>query len=180
MKGIVFTEFLEMVEKKFGLETVDTIITESNLDSDGAYTSVGTYAFKELQSLVSNLSKCTNINPQDLIHLYGIYFFDVLTKNYINLFDHYKNAFQLISSIEEHIHVEVRKMYPDAELPFFETHESSDSKLVIEYHSERAMYSFAQGLIERSLEHYNENATVTKKLLTDSGTKVLFTIVKNA
>ncbi|CAM1368235.1 heme NO-binding domain-containing protein [Tenacibaculum xiamenense] len=179
MKGIVFTEFLEMVEKKFGIETVDTIITESNLESDGAYTSVGTYAFKELQSLVVNLSKYTNVDAQDLIHLYGIYFFDTLTKNYISLFDHYKNAFQLISGIEEHIHVQVRKMYPDAELPYFETHESSDSKLVIEYHSERALYSFALGLIERTLEHYNEKATVTKKLLNDSGTKVLFTIVKN-
>ena len=31
MKGIVFTEFLEMVELKFGLETVDKIIENSKL-----------------------------------------------------------------------------------------------------------------------------------------------------
>jgi len=31
MKGIVFTEFLELVENKFGLEMVDTIILNSNL-----------------------------------------------------------------------------------------------------------------------------------------------------
>ena len=30
MKGIVFTEFLELVENKFGLEMVDTIILNSN------------------------------------------------------------------------------------------------------------------------------------------------------
>ncbi len=31
MKGIVFTEFLELVEHKFGLEVVDEIIEKSNL-----------------------------------------------------------------------------------------------------------------------------------------------------
>ena len=35
MKGIVFTEFLEMVEEKFGLEVVDYIIESSELASEG-------------------------------------------------------------------------------------------------------------------------------------------------
>ena len=34
MKGIVFTEFLELVEDKFGLETVDEIINNSDLKSN--------------------------------------------------------------------------------------------------------------------------------------------------
>ncbi|MBT8311465.1 MAG: hypothetical protein HKP23_01335, partial [Flavobacteriaceae bacterium] len=38
MKGIVFTEFLEMVEDKFGLEVVDTIIEKAELPSEGVYT----------------------------------------------------------------------------------------------------------------------------------------------
>jgi hypothetical protein len=33
MKGIVFTEFLDLVEDKFGLEVLDKIITQSNLES---------------------------------------------------------------------------------------------------------------------------------------------------
>jgi len=32
MKGIVFTEFLELVEDKFGLEMVDNIIESSDLE----------------------------------------------------------------------------------------------------------------------------------------------------
>ena len=38
MKGIIFTEFLDMVEKKFSIETVDHIIEVSNLSSGGSYT----------------------------------------------------------------------------------------------------------------------------------------------
>ena len=55
MKGIIFTEFLEMVEKEFSAETVDTIIDNSNLESGGSYTSVGTYPHIEMVELVSNL-----------------------------------------------------------------------------------------------------------------------------
>ena len=48
MKGIVFTEFLEMVEASYGLQTVDTIIENASLPSEGAYTAVGTYDFNEM------------------------------------------------------------------------------------------------------------------------------------
>ena len=54
MKGLVFTEFLEMVESKFGLEVVDNIIEHSELPSGGVYTSVGTYDFNEMLSLITN------------------------------------------------------------------------------------------------------------------------------
>ena len=43
MKGIVFTEFLEMVEDKFSADMVDDIIDDCDLASGGAYTAVGTY-----------------------------------------------------------------------------------------------------------------------------------------
>lgn len=42
MKGIVFTEFMEMVEQKFGFDMVDTLIAKANLPHDGLYVSGGT------------------------------------------------------------------------------------------------------------------------------------------
>ena len=117
MKGIVFTEFLEMVEQKFGLETVDKIIENSELKSRGVYTSIGTYDFGEMSSLITNLSAETDIDIPTLIHVYGLYFFDTLAKGHPDIFNYYKTAFNLLAGIEKHIHVHVRKIYPDAELP---------------------------------------------------------------
>ena len=178
MKGIVFTGFLEMVEEKFGLVVVDTIINKSNLKSKGIYTSVGTYDFSEMVSLITNLSSETDIDTATLIHTYGLYFFDSLTKGHPDIFKYYQTAFDLLAGIEKHIHVHVRKIYPEAELPYFIVHEESNSKLVLEYQSERAMYQFALGLMERTLEHYNEKATITKEILNSDGTNVLFTLQK--
>ena len=42
MKGIVFTEFLEMVESKFGIEMVNGLLDSSELASGGVYSAVGT------------------------------------------------------------------------------------------------------------------------------------------
>ncbi|MBT6440017.1 MAG: hypothetical protein HOK72_09965, partial [Flavobacteriales bacterium] len=52
MKGVVFTEFLELVEKEFGLEIVQRIIDECDLATGGVYTSVGTYSHKEMFKMV--------------------------------------------------------------------------------------------------------------------------------
>jgi hypothetical protein len=70
MKGIVFTEFLELVEDKFGLEMVDSIITNSNLGSSGIYTAIGTYSFSEMLQLLQNLSAKTRLSVNDLFLTY--------------------------------------------------------------------------------------------------------------
>ena len=113
--------------------------------------------------LIQHLSEETEIHAKDLVYAYGLYFFDILIKNYQNILTYYTSAFQMIAGIEKHIHVHVRKIYPDAELPYFLTHEESADKLVIEYQSERAMSPFAHGLMERTLQYYNEDATIKKE-----------------
>ncbi|OSY87668.1 heme transporter CcmB [Tenacibaculum holothuriorum] len=178
MKGIVFTEFLDLVESKFGIETVEQIISESELESNGVYTAVGTYKFTEMASLLTNLSNLTNISPNDLLKVYGLHFFDVLVKNYGSILNMYKTPLELLESIDAHIHVAVRKLYPDAELPYFEVNKDADSKLTMIYHSSRAMYAFAHGLMEKTFEHYNEKATIKYQLLKDDGTTVKFEIIK--
>ena len=52
MKGVVFTEFLELFENKFGLEVVNQIIEGCELETDGIYTSVGTYSPKDMFKMV--------------------------------------------------------------------------------------------------------------------------------
>jgi len=51
MKGVVFTEFLDMVEAKFSADMVDDIIDDAKLASGGAYTAVGTYPHSEMVAL---------------------------------------------------------------------------------------------------------------------------------
>ncbi|WP_103863414.1 heme NO-binding domain-containing protein [Aquimarina sp. I32.4] len=178
MKGIVFTEFLELVEDKFGLAVVDKIIQQSNLPSQGAYTAIGTYNFSEMLSLLNHLSEHTQLSIDDLLLVYAEHFFSVLVTNYSGLINMYSDPIELLSSIENHIHVEVKKIYPDAELPTFEIQEKTTSKLVMIYKSSRSMYSFGLGLMRKTFEHFDTTANITMEKLMSDGTEVKFSIVK--
>ncbi|MEM7381206.1 MAG: heme NO-binding domain-containing protein [Bacteroidota bacterium] len=179
MKGIVFTEFLEMVESKFGLEVTDSIIENANLPSEGIYTSVGTYDFNEMVSLITNLSEEVNIPADDLIYAFGLYLFNSLSKAHPEVIQSYKSPLGLLYSIEDHIHVHVKKLYPDAQLPTFKILEKSDSSISMIYSSSRGLYRLAHGLMEKTFEHFNGSANITYDLLKDDGTEVKFVVVQN-
>ncbi len=55
MKGIIFTQFLEMVEDKWGLSMLDELITKAKDPINGAYNAVDTYDHKQLVNLVVEL-----------------------------------------------------------------------------------------------------------------------------
>jgi len=178
MKGIVFTEFLELVETKFGFEVVDEIIEKSELESNGVYTSVGTYAFSEMVQLLTHLSNHTKLSIDDLLYVYGTHFFKVLENSYGSILSSYSGPIELLNSIESHIHVHVRKIYPGAELPRFEVLEKAADKMTMMYFSDRAMYSFAKALMENAFNHYGEKASVEMKKIKEDGTQVQFDIKK--
>lgn len=176
MKGVVFTEFAEMIEAKFGLETLDYILENSELKSGGAYTSVGTYDFVEMVNLITTLSKLVDIPFQDLVYVYSLHFFEYLKKTHPDIFKIYKTAPEFLNAVESHIHVHVRKIYPNAELPHFDVISDKDNCMEMVYTSERGLYIFAKGLMEKTFEYYKENAEIQLHLLNDSGTKVKFVI----
>ena len=179
MKGIVFTEFLDLVEEKFGLEMVDAIISQSKLESKGVYTSIGTYSFSELLQLLQNLQTKTGISIDNLLLIYGEHFFSVIETNYKDLLSSYNDPIEMLASIENHIHVEVRKIYNDAELPTFIIKEKTKKTLILIYKSSRSMHHFGLGLMNKTFEHFNSKATIILEKIKKDGTEVKFIITKN-
>lgn len=178
MKGVVFTGFLDLVENNFGYEMVDKIITSSDLMSGGAYTSIGSYPHSELVQLSSQLSRYTEIPVPKLMKLYGQHFFWVLAAQYGHILSQVKTAFQLLESADSHIHVEVKKLYPDAELPQLTTRRVDDKTLEMIYTSKQKMVDFAEGLIESCLKYFDDNSTIEKTNLTKDGSTVRFIITQ--
>lgn len=179
MKGIIFTEFLEMVETKFGLEVVDDIIESSYLPSEGIYTSVGTYEFNEMVSLITQLSEKSAIPIGDLLYTFGLYLFDSLGKAHPEVIQNYNSPIGLLYSIEDHIHVHVKKLYPDAELPTFKILDKTDTTISMIYSSSRGLYRLAHGLMEKCFVHFNSSAIITYELLNKNGLEVKFDIIQN-
>ncbi len=178
MKGIVFTEFIEMVEETFSLKMADEIIEQCKLPSGGAYTAVGTYDHNELLKLVSQLGHVTKTSVPTLVHAFGKHLFGRFVSAYPEFFVGVDSAFEFMSHVDDYIHVEVRKLYPDAELPRFDTIRLENERLELLYYSNRPFADLAEGLIVGCLEYFGEEATVTREAIQEDG-GVRFIIIRN-
>ncbi|WP_349742173.1 heme NO-binding domain-containing protein [Roseateles cavernae] len=154
MKGVVFTEFLGFVAARYGNDAVDDLIDGADLPSGGAYTTVGTYSHAEMVSLCNGLAARTGLPVPELMRDFGIHLSGSFGRAYPAFFARCGGFFDFLESIEAHIHVEVRKLYPDAELPSFEVRSREPVRLVLDYRSPRRMNALAEGLILGSARQF--------------------------
>lgn len=180
MKGIVFTKFIEMMETTWSPDFAEEIIEESNLPSGGVYTAVGTYDHTEIVAMVLKLSERTGMPVPDLLHAFGKFLFTQFTKLYPSFLEGQSSAIDFVASIESVIHVEVRKLYPDAELPRFEVIEHRPDYLEIVYRSDRHLGDLALGLIESCVSYFGEEGKtlVEKEILEAPGQPVCFRMTR--
>lgn len=181
MKGLVFTEFTSMVEEKFGEDMVDDLIDGTKPESGGAYTSVGTYNHQELVDMVVLLSEKVSVPVPDLIKTFGLHLAVVFAEKFGSFFDEVNNTLDFLKKIDNHIHVEVRKLYPDAELPVFAFDDSNADEFKLVYSSERGFGDLALGLIEGVSIHYNEPFNISRKDRQEGSLHITeFTLSKSA
>jgi len=177
MKGMIFTAFLEMVENKFSLNVADEIIEASDLASGGSYTTVGTYDHHEMIQLVVQLSERTGIPVADLVRTFGEYLFGQLLEMHAYFLEENSSVFEFLQKVDSYIHVEVRKLYPDAELPAFHYETPDPDTLMMTYRSSRPFADLAEGLIIGSIAHYGEGIEVKREELPD-GNATRFVLTK--
>lgn len=161
MKGMVFTEFLEMVEMEFSADMVDDIIADSAPPSGAAYTAVGVYDHDELVQMVVALSLRTDVPVPTLVQVFGAHLFGRFSSLYPSLFADQVSALDFLEGIETVIHTEVRKLYPDAQLPQFDCTRTSDG-LQMRYSSPRHFGDLAEGLIKGAIAHFGEGIAVIR------------------
>jgi len=163
MKGIIFNEFLIMVEKEFGAEMVELIIEDAKPASGAAYTNVGTYDHAEIVDLVVALSKRTGAEAPVLIKAFGKFLFHSFGNKHGDMISSYSNGLDLLKDIHD-------------QLPDFTTEQSNDSSLKMTYASERKMSDLAEGLIEETMIHFGHKYELEKKLIEEDGSVVEFNI----
>lgn len=177
MKGVIFTELLEMAEGALSPEVVEEVIAEADLESGGAYTSIGTYPFSELQALIVGFAARMEAPVPEVIHGFGGHLFQAFQRSHSAFFTDVRDTFDLLRRVEDEIHVEVRKLYPDAELPTFACSEPILGDLILEYRSTRGLADLAAGLLDAAIAHFGESIAVERQDLSGGqNTHVVFTL----
>lgn len=174
MKGLVFTELLAMADDALGEDVVDGVLSALPLDSGGAYTAVGVYPCSELVQIVGALSERTGTSVPELQRAFGGWMLRYFVKHYPDVFAESQCALDLLERVDGEVHVEVRKLYPDAELPSFDTERVQPGHLRMTYRSARPLVPFCHGLIDACVTHYNQQAEIKCRPL--SSNEALFDI----
>jgi hypothetical protein len=120
------------------------------------YTAGGTYPVEELFGIVGSLSRQTGLSPAQLQFAYGRHLFGRLISLYPVFAEGKATPLDFIASVDDVIHVEVRKLYPDAELPRFIVESRDPDRLVMLYQSTRKMEEFGHGLIMGCSDFYKK------------------------
>ena len=171
---MIFTELFELVEQKFGYDFLDEVIEGAQLANDGAYTATGNYPFDDLIKIATILSEKSSIPIPTLLEVYGEHLFPKLITIF-STFDHNSSVIEFISHVEDYIHIEVKKLYPEAELPSFDILSKDEHSIVFNYISKKRLQHLAKGLIVGAGKYFKEEITIE---ITEQGEDIRITVSK--
>ena len=148
----------QVITRDYGEDAWDALLSAAALD--GAYTSLGSYPDDDLFRLVAQASTTLQIPAQDVIRWFGREALPLLATAYPEFFAPHTTTRTFIRTLNDIIHPEVRKVYPGADVPWFDMGESPSGELVMGYTSKRRLCAFAEGLIQGAAAHYGENVDI--------------------
>ena len=152
MKGVIFNVLEEMVIDQCGMGIWNDILETQQIA--GIYTAGESYPDEELFSLVTCISEKTQIPAETLISAFGEFLFDRLAARYPVFIEAEETLKGFLKSVDDVIHIEVRKLYENPNLPDFECEEPTGDKLIMRYSSPRQLCILAEGLIRGASKHY--------------------------
>lgn len=175
MKGIILSEFVEFLEATLGDDRAQKIINDSQVPSLGAYSTVGLYDYQELIQLLTQTVSETDTEAGILLERFSEHLFTVFKRDYNVFFEGVTSAAEMLTQIDNHIHVEVLKLYPDAELPKFEYARDGD-QLTLNYQSPRPLAAVAQALVGACLKYFGDKETLLNSSIAQDQKSATFVI----
>lgn len=167
MKGIIFNLLEGVVADELGEDAWERFIDDSGVD--GAYTSLGTYDSVELHDLAASIGPELGLSGDETVRWFGRRALGKLAGHYPGLFDGHARTIPFLTTLNDIIHPEVRKLYPGAHVPVFDYRSIDEDRLVMGYRSKRGLCWFGHGLIEGAGDHFGEQPDVAQTSCTKRG-----------
>lgn len=167
MKGIVFNLYQSVFIDKYGEDAWDELLDA--VDIEGVYSTLGTYADGEFLKLVTATSERVSLTVPEIVQWFGRESIPMMAVQFPELFSAHSALRSFLLTLNDVIHPEVRKLYPEADVPVFDYDVSSPEVLVMSYQSSRKLCDFAIGLIEGAGRHFSEAVTIDHPICMNRG-----------
>jgi len=127
-------------------------------------------------SIVASACELTGAGADELLRVVGRAILPDLASHVDDVVDRDGTAFEFLATIDDVIHVEVRKLYPDAATPTVRTRPIDDRSIEVTYGSSRKMSALAEGLILGAGDLFGEPLAVTRLAEPNSAGEAVFLV----
>lgn len=156
----------EVVTEDHGADTWDDILEDAGLH--GAYTALGNYPDEDLLAIVRVAADRLQVERADVLRYIGQRSMPMLATRYPAFFA-VDDLRTFLMSLNDVIHPEVRKLYPDAVVPVFDYGDLPDGGLRMTYHSPRQLCYLAEGFALGAATEFDEEIAVEQPTCTWRG-----------
>jgi hypothetical protein len=160
LKGIIFNLLERVVADEHGDDAWDDLLERAEVD--GTYTALGNYPDAELLLLLSLMPEAFGGSQVGQLRWFGRKAMPMLAERYAIFFAEPRDTPAFLLTLNNVIHAEVRKLYPDADVPTFTfdpipgVEPPPGDSLVLGYRSGRMLCGLAEGFIEGAAAHYSQ------------------------
>ena len=172
MKGVIFNLLEDFITENYGEATFDEIVDTCTLNTKEPFVGPGTYPDEDLVEIVTKASAKLGITPDQALFAYGKYIFPKLVATVPQFVEPYNHPKDFLKTINDVIHMEVKKMYTHAYTPKFTYVDTEENKLIIQYSSKRKLYALMGGLIEGVANYFNYTIRQSRKIYVVNGKEV--------
>ena len=145
--------------KEGNLAVWDSVLAD--VGSDGLHIASESYPDEEMLGLLNCASCHYKRDVESTLRSLGSFMVPHFALYYPMFFADHKSLLTFLPTIDAVVHLEVKKLYPDAKLPsFICSPDPQQKQITMEYSSERKLCALAEGLIEGSAAHFKETITL--------------------
>lgn len=155
MKGVVFNLLEAFVVENWGEEAYEEILGLCPLQTKEPFVGPGTYPDLDLFTIATISAERIGVPLPEALRGFGRFAFPHLARKFPDYAKNAKDAKTFLMGVDSVIHVEVRKLMPDAVTPKFDYSGDVKDGLNVRYQSTRKLCSFMEGLLDGLGDYYS-------------------------
>jgi hypothetical protein len=153
MKGMIFNLLEEFVCDGWGEDAYEQILARCPVHAKGPHVGPATYPDADLFAIIDKTTEKLGISTDDALQAFGAFALPRMLAKFPRFGEGHRHPSTFFKSIDNIIHVEVRKLMKDAEPPSITVYDTDPQNQVLVYESRRKLCSLLKGLVTGT-SHY--------------------------
>jgi hypothetical protein len=154
MKGIIFNLLESFIVDSWGEERFERIMSSCPLHTKTAFVGPGTYPDADLFALVARTTDELGVDTHTALRSFGRYALPRLAAKFDVFVRDHRHPKSFLCTVDSIIHVEVRKLFAQAEPPHIWHEDPAPDQLVLHYQSKRQLCALFEGLLDGTADYF--------------------------